>query len=93
MASVVLYAILFVLVFSVVVFVVLFGPAPRFRYATRCILPHFRNTPIGFANRILAQDVPRVVQGVDKALTGGRVGTVCGYVFSAGTPLIMVSYP
>jgi len=32
MASVVFYAILFVLVFSLIVFIVLFGPAPRFRY-------------------------------------------------------------
>ena len=35
MASVVFYAILFVLVFSLIVFIVLFGPAPRFRYVVR----------------------------------------------------------
>lgn len=52
-----------------------------------------RNTPIGLANKVLTHDVPRVVYRVDRALTGGRAGKVCGYVFSAGTPLIMVPYP
>ena len=55
--------------------------------------PDFRNTPIGIANIVLTQDVPRVVQSVDGRLTGGRAGKVCGYIFSAGTPLIMVCYP
>ena len=31
----VFYAILFVLVFSLIVFIVLFGPAPRFRYVVQ----------------------------------------------------------
>ncbi len=93
MASVIFYAALFVVVFSLIVFIVLFGPAPRFRYVTHINRADFSNTPIGLANRILTHDVPRVVQSVDGTLTGGRLGKVFGYVFSARTPLIMVPYP
>ena len=95
MPSVLAYALLFVLVFSLLVFIVLFGPAPRFRYRTigRARTDMRRNTPIGVANRFLTHDIPRVAGAVDGAVTGGRAGYVCGYVFSAGTPLIMVTRP
>jgi hypothetical protein len=39
MPSVIAYAVTFVLVFSAVVFIVLFGPAPRFRYVVPPPLP------------------------------------------------------
>jgi hypothetical protein len=97
MRSVLFYALLFVLVFSILVFIVLFGPAPRFRYRPRPLgrvrTDVCRNTPIGVANRFLTHDVPRVLGAVDGTVTGGRAGKVCGYVFSAGTPLIMVIHP
>jgi hypothetical protein len=79
MASTLTYALLFIVIFSLFVFIVLFGPSPR-----------FRDTPIGLANRILTNDIPRVLNKVDAAVTGGWTGKVLGYVFSPRTPLIMV---
>jgi hypothetical protein len=51
-----------------------------------------RNTPIAAANKVLTKDIPWIVNSVDRMLTGGRVGYVCGYIFSPRTPLIMVPF-
>lgn len=92
MSRFLVYTATFVFVLSLTVFIVLFGPAPRFRlaYNQQDKRANHRNTPIGLANRVLTKDVPEIVKRFDNLLTGGRVGKVCGYVFGAGTPLVMV---
>ena len=49
-----------------------------------------RNTPIGFANRILTKTIPNILINVDNVATGGRLGRFLGYFFSERTPLVMV---